>query len=257
MTTKENLKPKGKETKAVLFYDRELFEKSLKELKTQVEKARYLAEVWKSAGNLPSLTGELFRRWLQNPNLIYETYQQAANEKIDKDYWPGASQQMKDKFELKLNDPERVQRLLKTFESPAYRPEVFWNVQWISFDSGNPYISDETMELIKQRCTVDSDPEIEKAIKTLKEFVKCYNSLKEFAELKSGRSINLSDMPGFKPTTDGITADVGAMLHELFFKNSPDFQQQINIGYGAPETQQAKKVKTPEGFKLKKDTDPD
>jgi len=199
------------------------------------------------------LTGELFRRWLAQPNLIYEMFQTEANKKIDADYWPGAHLQQENRFKLKLEDPEKTNRLLKSFSSPEFKPgDLFSSTAWIDFDNaGRPYLSDKTREMIKEKCTVFAEPELRDALKNIETMVAAINKFKSFGRERTGRDVSLSDFPGLKMNGDELQTDVSGFIRAFYFENDPDYQlNKTGFVTGASYHGGRKSPKIPAGFEL-------
>ena len=240
-----------KHKSGVLFFDEKTYNSSLDELNRMLADARYLSEVWQSAGCLAELNKELFLKWCDSPELIYHLYDMESSKKLET-FWPGASVQAKAKlFVFEPDDPGRVTRLLRSFHSPVYaQQDVFCRPEMIDFNNGMPYISDETRERIKQHCTIERTPETEKLFTDLEAFCSNYNGLVAYLENKTGHKITLSNFRGIKiDENNGISPDTAELIRELYYKNSPDYRQNVVVGVPG-QMEPVKAPKVPVGFEL-------
>ena len=150
--------------KDILFFDEQTFDRSMHALNTLLLDSKLLCETWHSirfnTKLLPELTSELFLSWIKNPELMEELFNKAADKTINSTLWPGASEMMKGRFyDLKqVFDYDLMIANIDSLNMDPLSPSlIFFNRAWISFKDDKPYISDETIELIRDKCSLTAE----------------------------------------------------------------------------------------------------
>jgi len=247
-------KSNTKEKEETLFFDEDTYAQSIQTMKQQVSEAEYCAKEWSQQARkkmVPVLTKKLFLQWLQEFDLLEKLYAEETARLEYEKYGPAREDLTQPMFQIHITDRPRLERglLLLSGQISTLR-YCFASNEWIDFDaSGKPFLSDETKQAIREKCTFKKTKENEKLLSDLKTFCGTYNDLLAFLEMKTGRKIRLSDFKGVRIEDGHASPDTVSLLQELFYKQEPGYVDEHAQYINAPKAETPKAVKIPADWK--------